>query len=383
MGARRGNGEGSLFRRADGRWVGMVALGHGPDGRRRRVKVTGRTRAEARAKVADTLRKVQDGLPVGDQRTTLEEFLSDWLTHGLPSAARSSNTRDNYRWAVDKHIVPALGASRLRDLTADDVDALLDGMAVAGLSRSSMARVHGTLKRALRYAERRGRVTRNVAELVDTPDGPVTRSRSLTVEQAKALLAAAEGDRLEALYVTGLMLGLRPGELTGLPWDAVDLDAAVLRVVQTLKRQRGEHGQVLLIGEPKTPRSRRSLDMPAMVVEALRAHRTRQLAERLAAGERWHDRGLVFTTTTGAPIDPSNLRRGFQALCRATGLGHWHPHELRHSAPSILSAAGVPLEQIADVLGHDGPRVTAAVYRHVITPTVSADRAPMEQVFGA
>ena len=173
------------------------------------------------------------------------------------------------------------------------------------------------------------------------------------------------------------------GELTGLPWSAVNFDDAVLHVVQSLKRVRGERGQVLLIGEPKTARSRRSLNMPTMVVDVLRAHRSRQLAERLKAGEHWQETGPVFTTTTGAPIDPSNLRRGFQKLCADAGRGHWHPHELRHSAASILPATGVPLEQIADVLGHDGPRVTAAVHRHVISPTVSAGRAPMERVFGA
>ncbi len=263
-------------------------------------------------------------------------FLTGWLDHGLPASAKSTNTVDNYRWAVERHLVPVLGALKLRDLTPEHVDHLLAGMAAGGLSRSSMARVHGTLTRALRYAERRGLVVRNVAALVDTPQGPSTRSRALTVEQARALLAVARGDRLEALYVTGLMIGLRPGELLGLPWSAVDLDRAVLRVMQSLKRERRESGQVLLVGEPKTPRSRRALDMPAPVVQALRAHRRAQAAERLAAGSAWTETGLVFTNTAGGPIDPANLRRGFRRLttsrrsgslapARAAALGREHP----------------------------------------------------------
>jgi integrase len=257
-----------------------------------------------------------------------------------------------------------------------DVDGMLRAKAAAGLSRSTLVRIHSTLKRALRAAERRDKIARNVASLVDVPDGPTRRSRSLTVEQARRLLRAAEGDRLEALYLTGLMLGLRPGELLGLPWAAVDMDAGTLRVMQALKRERGH----LLIGEPKTGSSRRVLTMPTPVIEALKAHRIRQAADRLQA-PIWHDADLVFTTAIGGPLDPSNLRRGFSTLTWEADLGHWHPHELRHSAASILSAAGVPIEQIADVLGHAGTRTTSAVYRHLIEPSVRAAVTPMETAF--
>jgi len=122
--------------------------------------------------------------------------------------------------------------------------------------------------------------------------------------------------------------------------------------------------------------------MPSYVVEALRRHDLRQQAERLTAGRAWADLGLVFTTTLGSPIDPSNFRRDLAALTVRAGLGRWHPHELRHSAASLLSAAGVPLEQIADVLGHHGTRVTAEVYRHSVSPSVSAAAKPMDQLFG-
>ena len=117
--------------------------------------------------------------------------------------------------------------------------------------------------------------------------------------------------------------------------------------------------------------------MPPLVVEVLQRHRERQDKERVAAGDAWVETGLVFTTTLGTPIDPSNLRREFAKLTRKAGIGHWHPHELRHSA------AGVPIEQISDVLGHEGPRTTAAVYRHLVNPSVSAGKAPMDALFGA
>ena len=131
------------------------------------------------------------------------------------------------------------------------------------------------------------------------------------------------------------------------------------------------------------PRPIPKLDSPGPVVGALKGHRVRQIEERLAAGSAWQDSGLVFTTTIGTPINPSNLRRSFRRVTTAAGLGRWHPHELRHSAASLLSAAGVPLEVVADVLGHDGTRMTALVYRHAVSPTVGAAMAPMESLFGS
>jgi integrase len=169
-----------------------------------------------------------------------------------------------------------------------------------------------------------------------------------------------------------LMMGLRPGEATGLTWPTVDLESGVIHVRQTLKL---EHGALVLDERLKTSRSRRSLDAPPAVVAALRTHRSRQAAERLEVGPLWSNPDeLVFTTTVGSPIDPNNLRRTFARLTDRAGLGRWHPHELRHSAASIMSAAGLPLEEIADVLGHDGTRMTALVYRHAVTPTISGAR---------
>lgn len=360
-GKRRGHGDGAIYRDdTNGVWVGAVDLGRDGTGRRRRAKVNGRTRAEARAKLAELRRHHDAGLPVPDRRLTVATLAEQWLARGLPSDL-SAPTRDNYRWAVDAHLLPALGHRRVAELEVEHVEALLDTMAAAGLSRRTMALVRGVLVRVLRFAVRRGQVARNVAEVAEVPDGPRRDRWSLTVEQAWALLAAAEGDRLEALFVTGLLTGLRPGELTGLSWDAVDLDRGELVVRQALRRTRDG----LALVSPKTRTSVRRLELPAVVVEALRGHRRRQAAERLVAGALWSGSAdLVFVTEIGTPIDPSNLRRRTAALARSAGVGHVHPHLLRHCAASLLSAAGVPLEEVADVLGHRSVTVTAGTYRH-------------------
>jgi integrase len=266
-------------------------------------------------------------------------------------------------------------------MSVDDVEAVLRSMAARGLARNSVMRARAVLVLALTHAERRDLVVRNVARLAEMPVGATAprEGRSLTVEQARTLLDAAAGDRLEALWLCGLMLGLRPGELCGLLWEDVDLDAATLQVRRSLKNERAG----LRLGEPKTRRSYRGLDLPPVVVEALRAHRARQAQERLFAGSAWVSSGLVFSTQVGTPVDPAHLRRSFSALTHRAGLGHWAPKELRHSAASLLSAAGVPLELIADVLGHDGTRMTGAVYRHAVRPTVAAGAEAMQRLFPA
>src|SRR5581483_11444735 len=249
MPKKRGQGEGSIYySETRERWIGVLDLGRGPDGVRRRARMSGKTRAEVRRKLEAAQKAAAAGLNAEDQRTKVAEFCAYWLEHGIPASAQSPNSISSIKWAVNKHIVPRVGHRRLRDLTADDIDKLMRDMATAGYSKHSMVRVHGELARILRFAERRSKVMRNVATLVDVPAGPRKRGRSLTVAQAKAVLKAAQDDRLEALYVTGLLMGLRPGELLGLPWTAVDVETERLRVSQSLKR---EHNQ-LVIGEPKT-----------------------------------------------------------------------------------------------------------------------------------
>lgn len=377
MGKKRGNNEGSIyFDESVGLYRAAITM---PDGRRKTVSA--KTRKLCAAKLGELQAQLAAGLPLaaGDR---LGPFLDWWLTTleaKASAGARSANTVDNAAWAVRKWIIPMLGTKRLRDLTPDDVESLLAKMATDGKSRRSVGRVRTYLGQALAVAERRGKVARNVARLAELPETEVpTPRRALTKQQATALLTAARDDRLEALFVTGLMLGLRPGELCGLRWTDVDIGHRRIDIATALRRERGQ----LFLGDVKTRRSRRSLALPAPVIDALRAQRRSQLHERLVAGGAWTDTGLVFTTELGTPIDPSNLRRVFDRLTRQAGLGHWSPNELRHSAASLLSAAGVPLEVIADVLGHTSTRMLEQHYRHPVKPAIDAHVDAMNRLFG-
>lgn len=388
MAKRRGNGEGSIFFEASRqRWVGSIELVEEVSGERRRAKVTGRTKTAVRNKLRVLQAQANAGLPVADGGLTFGTYLDAWLSDVLPARAkvRSTNTIVNYRWAVERHLKPALGSKRLRSLTPEDIESVLRRLAAAGMASNSVMRVRSVAVMALKHAQRRDLVARNAAELAEMPAGarPPQEGRSLTVEQAGRLLAVAEEDHFGPLVVVGLMLGLRPGELCGLRWSDVDIESRTLHVRQSLKRERGADGrEVLRFGDPKTAKSRRSLSLPAPVVTALQRRWAHRAAQRLSLGAAWQDSGLVFTTSVGTPLNPSNLRRGFERLTSAAGLGHWHPNELRHSACSLLSAAGVPLEHVADVLGHDGTRMAARFYRHAVAPAVGAAVAPMEAMFG-
>jgi integrase len=380
---RRGKGEGTIFyEESRSRWVGVLDLGRNGAGQRVRRKVTGPTPKEVREKLRRLRDEIENGARARNGNLTVEAFLLDWLEREVPKFVRSVNTLDHYTWAVRKHLVPALGKHRLAKLTPDHVDELLERRIKSGLAKNTVARIRGVLVTALDHADRRDLVRRNVAALTRVPDGKVAKRRSLTPAEARALLAAVKDDRLEALVVLGLAMGLRPGELTGLSWHDVDLAAGVVHMRQTLKRERNRP----VVGGLKTERSRRSLACPPFVTDALKRRQAAQELERAAAGPdwsaEWSTSGLVFTTTNGTPIDASNLRRFFHRVCKAAGIGRWTPYEMRHSAASLLSAEGVPLERVADTLGHDGTRMVREVYRHAVAPTVDAAADPMQRLFG-
>jgi integrase len=355
-----------------GRWCGVVSIGRKADGRRNRRKVTAKTKAEALAKLRDLRRRLDNGLPAAG-RITVGAYLDDWAA-GLDVRVRP-NTCEQYRVTIRCHLRPALGTKVLTKLTAADCDALWSAKLAAGAAPNTVRLMRATLRRALHDAERDGLVIRNAAALsmpprIEPPDG-----RTLTVEQARVLLAAAAGDRLEAAYVLVLAFGLRRGELLGLAWSDLDAGAGTLLVRQqvTVRKPPQDAGGkrvgrgVLELSPLKTgSRGRRTLDLTPELFDVLRAHRARQSAERLEIGPAWTDSGLIFTTGLGTPVEPSSFSYAFAAMADRAGLGRWHVHEARHTAASLMLAMGTKLEIVSRVLGHSSVTVTADVYAHLL-----------------
>ncbi|MGL5857882.1 MAG: tyrosine-type recombinase/integrase [Angustibacter sp.] len=368
MAARRGRGEASVYREGD-RWRGALSLGYDQHGRRRRKKVTGRTKAEVLAKLREVQRQVAGGAPVPDDRITVEQFLRRWLTVSLPGHVEDS-TLDGYADTARLHLVPTLGRRPLNRLGVAELDALWKAKRDAGYSSNSVRIMRTVLRKALSQAEREGLVLRNVAALSTPPQVVAEPGRSLTVDQARTLLDAVAGHRHAPLVLVMLTFGLRRGEALALRWADLDVGNRTLGVTSGLRRVRTREPDAprrtrLVLTRLKTRRSRRVLFLPPPLVDVLVQHRGRQDEERCAAGSAWQDHGLIFPSEVGSPLDPDNFSHWFTRLCRTAGLGHWHPHDLRHSGASMMLALGVRLEVVSEVLGHASIAITKDVYGHL------------------
>ena len=367
--SRRGRGEDSIYQDGD-RWRGAASFGYGPDGRRVRKKVSGATKGEVMRKLRQLRAEMDVSHSVPDDRLTVAAFLDRWITRSLPGQV-GEKTLDSYADTVRLHLVPALGRKVLRRLTVADVDEFLSWKRSNGYSENSVRIFRAVLRRALRQAEREGLVVRNVAALSAAPRVRGDEGRTLSVDQARILLAAVRDTRHEALLTVMLAFGLRRGEALGLHWSALSWEAGTLKVTHGVKRirVRGTDSQLrtrLVIGELKTSRSRRTLFLTPQMVEMLRRHRARQAAERMAVGEAWEDHGLIFPSEVGTPLDPDNVSHLFSRICRRAGLGHWHLHELRHSGASLMLAQGTDLYVVSEVLGHSSVAITKDVYGHLV-----------------
>jgi integrase len=292
---------------------------------------------------------------------TVSEFLDQWLAEVVRPNVRPW-TFAGYEVNVRLHLKPSLGHLHLDRLTPLHVQQLLNGKVASGLKPKTVRYVLGTLRTALTQAVRWGLLSRNAASLVDGPRVEQYEIQPFTPGEARTFLTAMRGDRLEALYSVALTMGLRQGEALGLRWPDVDLGLGYLRVSKQLQRIDGKAQFV----EPKTTRSRRTLAMPASIVNALKEHHSRQQAEKVEAGEHWIENGLVFATPHGKPIDPTRVSKQFHGHLARAGLPQRRFHDLRHSCATLLLVQGVSPRVVMDVLGHSQIALTMNTYSHVI-----------------
>ena len=352
--SKRGNGEGSVYKRKDGRWEAAVTV----RGERRRF--CAKRREQAYQWLTATSRASQQGLSLAPARETVATHLKSWL--GGARAHLRHRTWVRYEELARLHVLPALGAIPLGRLEPSDVKVMQQRMLEAGASPSSTRQARAVLHGALTEAVRWGFVARNVAGLVRPPQKPAHEMRTLTQPEVEALFAAAAGDRLEALWVLAATVGMRQGELLGLRWRYVDLDRGVLSVCGSLTR--GPEG--LMITDPKTARSKRRVALPAIAVEALRRQRATQAGERLRAGAAWTDRDLVFSNEVGGPLTADKLLRArFRPLLRIAALPPIRFHDLRHTAATRLLEQGVHPKVVSEMLGHASVAITLDIYSHV------------------
>jgi len=346
--------------------VAIIDVGFTEDGKRQRQTIYGRTKSEAKAKLLQARRDQVDHLPAESPTYRVAEAVEDWLDYGL--VGKDPNTIKSTRIMAERHV---LGRKRLVDLTTRDVDRWLAGKANV-LATDSVNRILSILRRSIARAQAHDLVRRNVALLCQPPKGQGGRpSKSLTLDEAKAVLNAAKGTRLNAYVVTALLTGARTEELRALTWDHLDLngDPPSIRVWRSVRRG----------GDTKTARSRRTLELPDRCVHALLKHRLEAEDAGLPVGGP----NLVFRTATGAPLDAANFRRAFKNIVGTTGLdaSNWTPRELRHSFVSLLSSLGMPIEEISHLVGHTSTVVTERIYRRELRPVLTRGAQAMDQIF--
>lgn len=402
----RGNNEGSVYKRKDGLWASTINLGW-QGGKRKRQTFYGKTQQEVLAKLRVAQQRAQEGVPVAPERQTVGKYLQRWIDECVEPSELKLRTKQGYSDIVRLHLVPELGRVKLAKLTAQDVQAMIArkratcacrhernkhadlgpcsayGCKCAefhlAFSPRRLQYIHATLRAALSQALRWDLVHRNVAKLVQMKGGSKQEIRPFTPEEARVFLDAVKAHRLEALFIVTLTLGLRQGEALGLAWDDVDLDAGVLHIRRTLVRTK----EVVSLEEPKSERSRRTLQMPQIAINALRGHRARQLEERLLAGSLWNDTGLVFTREDGSPLRDTNVTKQFQTVLRNAGLRRQRFHDLRHAASSYWLAQGASLREVMGILGHSTIALTADLYTHLMPAVQREAAARMDALFAA
>jgi integrase len=350
---RRGKGEGSIYQRADGYWVGSCEAGYRwseAKGKlvRRQARVVRKTRASAVAGLDELRAQVAAGC-VPDRTQTVAQYLAWWLENVAKGSVKES-TYDTYTSQV-ANLAKFIGRVKLGNLRKSHVVAMMANMAAAGLGDASRAACLTRLRQALRFAYEDGAIPRNVADGVTAPAYEPKTDDTPTVEESEAILSEAEGDRLELLAWLNLKYGNRQGELLHLRWD-----------------DDGEDDYE--VTEGKTNAAKRTIPKTPEAKAKFAAHRRRQAAERLAAGEAWEDSGYVFVDERGRKLDGRKVRAWWHALCKRAGVKRCRFHAGRHAAATLLFAAGVEIEVVSKILGHKDVATTRKVYLRVLDDLV-------------
>lgn len=404
--AKRGQNEGSIFQRKDGRWVALLNLGWA-NGKRSRKSYYGETRKEVQEQLTKALSDIQKGLPLVGEKQTVGDYLDWWLENVAKSTVRPS-TWISYQELVRLHLRPAFGKVALSKLTAQHVRSFLNERLALGLSTRRVQYLHAVLRAALNTAVKDQLLVRNVAAIIKPPRVIGKEVQPLTPDEARRFLDSIQGNRLEALFTVAISLGLRQGEALGLRWSDIDFEAGTLRIRYALQRLKGPKTNVndsadssedmkqsdpagFHLVEPKTKQSRRTIAIPKLTLSALAEHKSRQAQERLIAGSAWRVPkltcegqqvavdDLVFITRFGNPFDAPTVTHRFQALLRRVGIGHHRFHDLRYTAATLLAVQGVHPRAIQAALGWENLSMLNR-YAHFVEEQRQAVASAMDSI---
>ncbi|KMS73576.1 integrase [Streptomyces viridochromogenes] len=379
---RQANGRSSIYQGSDGKWHGRVTVGIRDDGKPDRRHVERKTRAEVTAAVRE-LEKQRDAktLAKPGKPWTVKTWLTHWVDTIAPLAV-NENTMVGYGVAVRKHLIPALGAHRLDKLRPEHIERFYGNMQADGRKAGTIHQIHRTFRTSLNEAVRRGHLGRNPVQLAKSPRVREEEVEPYTVEEVQRLLQIADNRRNSARWAVALALGLRQGEALGLKWADVDLERGVLMVRRSRRRPRYAHGCGDSCGrkagycpqrqrtnpetaDTKSRAGRRAVGLPAQLVDLLRVHRTKQDAERAAAGDDWSDEGWLFATQIGRGTSPRTDYDDWKELLEDAKVRDGRLHDARHTAATVLLILGVSERAVMGLMGWSTTAM-AARYQHMV-----------------
>ena len=363
--------QGSFVRKRGSTWTAYFYVPGLGGQRRQRSKGGFRTKVEAQHYLNEAIHSIQAGEYVEKDKRTLADYLEKQWLPLMENVVRPA-TFDSYQRMLKLHVVSAIGSIELQELTAEHLDRLYahllkDGRhdGDGGLAPKTVRYIHNTLSKALKDAERKGLVVRNVASRADPPKLRQSGSKEMKIwspDQLRVFLTAMEGHRIEAAYVLAATTGMRRGEVLGLRWGDIDFEKRRLAVRQTVLCINYK----ISLGTPKTARGRRSIAVDEATLAALKAHGTRQRAEKAELGRGYTDQDLIFAKVDGSPINPDYFSQVFDRTVAKLDIPRIRLHDLRHTHATIGLAAGVPPKVMSDRLGHATVAFTQDTYMHAI-----------------
>lgn len=354
---------GSIYKRVGVRgtsWYGKYDFPDPVTGKRVYKRVSAPTKKECESKLRAAIASVEAGKSLDEAKMTLREFVDRWLA-AKEHTVRPATFR-RYSDVMRQHVLPTLGSVRLTKLGAPHLQRLYAERLQSGLSPTTVHHIHVTLHGALKQALRWGLIDRNPTELVDPPRRAEPETKTWSLAESQAALAAGDKTSLGALWRLALMTGMRRGEILGLKWEDIDFESGTLSVRRTLSRGKGGTWE---LGQPKTAAGRRSIALPDDCVAALSRHRARQAEKRLRLGPIWEDSGFIFTGLTGNPLHVNSLDSQFQKLIEIAGVPKIRFHDLRHTSATLMLLIGEHPKIVQERLGHSDISMTLNRYSHV------------------
>jgi integrase len=393
MGKKRGNGEGSISKRKDGRWCAVITNGNDPNtGKPKRVFFYGKTRQEVAEKLNQALHSIGQGTFVEPSRLTVGEWINTWLFEYKKQSLRPT-TFQSYEYLTRVHVKPTIGHIILKDLRSEHLQRLYNEKATqgrsdgkGGLSPKTVRHIHCVIHEALEQALKNNLVVRNVSKATTLPRQVKKEMKVLTVDEQCKLLNVLGEERLRSAFILALASGVREGELLAIRWQDIDLKEGIINIRQSLKRvkvfdENKNTKSELLFQEPKTKAGKRIIPLPASVITELKEHRNRQLQEKLKARLIYEDNDLVFCTEIGKPIDTNNLIRKFKALLKKAGMRDINFHALRHTYATRLLEANEHPKVVQEILGHSDISMTLNTYSHVMPEIKKAAAQKLDHLF--